>query len=236
MQDQDRPGFQPPEWSTAAEPTGPTPYSPSEVIASGPRRSRIGTGVAIAASAIGGLGVAGTAYASSSTPAPAPGTSSGSPHYGASAPGNGPMAGGRGDADGDGGRGPGGMGMRGGMGLGMGIHGSFVTPKRGGGYQRVATQRGTVTEVSATSIKVTSVDGFEATYVVTAETIVNAKRDGIAAVKHGDTVGVLAIVTSGTSTAVRIVDRTQLAGSAWSWAPQRPSSATVPGPTSSGTA
>lgn len=231
MQDQDRPGSQPPAWSTAPEPTAPTPSSPSEVIASGPRRSRVGTGVAIAAIAIGGLGVAGTAYASSSTPAPAPGTSSGSPHYGAAAPGSGPMAGGRGD--GDGGRGPAGMGMRGGMGLGMGIHGSFVALKQGGGYQRVATQRGTVTEVSATSIKVTSVDGFEATYVLAADTIVNAKRAGIAAVKHGDTVGVLAIVTNGTPTAVRILDRTQLAGSASSWAPQPPSSATMP---ASGTA
>ena len=50
--------------------------------------------------------------------------------------------------------GKGGFGPRGEFGLGGALHGEFVVPKDGGGYQTVATQRGEVTAVSKDSITV----------------------------------------------------------------------------------
>jgi hypothetical protein len=219
---QDRPGWNPPP-SPSFEPTAPT--TPDVAASSGPRRSRIGTGIAIAAIGIGALGVAGTAYASSSSPSPSPSDGSRS-GYGATGSDGAQKLGPSGSAgpraDGDRGHrsgGPGmGMGPGGGMGPGRGmeggfaIHGSFVTPNQGGGYQTVDTQRGTVTGVSATSITVTSVDGFTATYTVSATTRVHAQRDGIASVTTGDEVGVTAIESGSEKTAVSIVDTTALGG------------------------
>ena len=149
------------------------PPSAPDVIAAGPRRSRVGTGIAIAAIGIGALGIAGTAYATNSTPTPTPSatgsTGSVPPGYGApggrrSAP-RGCRAGPTADGPTGGWAGHGRAGL--GMGLGMGIHGSFVVPKQGGGYQTVDTQVGTVTGVSSTSITVRSVDGFTQTYTST---------------------------------------------------------------------
>lgn len=241
MDTQDRPGWNPPE-TTGLEPTEPPV---PDVVASGPHRSRVGTGIAVAAIAIGALGVAGTAYAANSTPSPATTPSAGSvpPGYAApggsgSAPGHvegvGPAAGTRPDGDGPMRGGPG--RDRGGMGLGpgMGIHGSFVVPKQGGGYQTVDTQVGTVTGVSSTSITLKSADGFTQSYTVDATTMVNAQRDGIASVKTGDEVGVLAVENGGTRTAVRVVDRTQLRDARQKYAPARPSGAATP--SSTGTA
>ncbi len=239
MDAQDRPGWNPPG-AAGLEPTAP---SHPDLVASGPRRSRIGTGIAVAAIAIGALGVVGTAYATSSTPSPATTPSAGSvpPGYAApggsgSAPGHveggGPTGGIRPDGDGRMGGGPG--HDRGGMGLGMGIHGSFVVPKQGGGYQTVDTQVGTVTGVSSTSITVKSADGFTQSYTVDATTMVNAQRDGIASVKTGDEVGVLAVENGGTRTAVRVVDRTQLRDARQKYGPARPSGAATP--SSTGTA
>ena len=108
--------------------------------------------------------------------------------------------------------------------MGGGIHGSFVTPKQGGGYQTIESQRGSVTGISSTSITVTSEDGFTATYVVTADTIVNATRDGIASVKTGDEVGVTAIKGANGSTAVMIMDRTGIDSSRQKWEPPKPPS------------
>ncbi len=239
MDQQDRPGWSPP--AVSDEIAGPEPTTS--------RRSRVGTGVAVAAVAIGALGIAGTAYAASASTSPSPSPST--PGYGGHSNGqsgtnpNGGMPGYGGPANGMPGRGPGGPGdgdhgMRGpgmGMGLGMGaIHGSFVTPKQGGGYQTVDTQRGKVTAVSSTSISVKSEDGFTATYVVTADTLVNAKRDGIASIKVGDEVGVVGLENAGSTTAVQIVDRTQM-GAGWKkFAPQRPGGGATPTPSSTSTA
>jgi hypothetical protein len=239
MDQQDRPGWNPP--AMPDEISGPEP-TPS-------RRSRVGTGVAVAAVAIGALGIAGTAYAASASTSPSPSPST--PGYGGHSNGqngtnpNGGVPGFGGPANGMPGRGPGGPrdgdhGMRGpgmGLGLGMGaIHGSFVTPKQGGGYQTVDTQRGKVTAVSSTSISVTSEDGFTATYVVTADTLVNAQRDGIASIKVGDEVGVVGLENAGSTTAVQIVDRTQM-GAGWKkFAPQRPGGGAAPTPSSTSTA
>ena len=113
------------------------------------------------------------------------------------------------------GHGPGGFG-------GGGIHGEFTVPGPNGGYQTLATQVGEVTDVSQSSIKVKSEDGFERTYAVDDGTVVTAGRDGIANVKQGDAVHVLAVVTNGTAKAVQIGDRTQVESRRGAWAPKPP--------------
>jgi hypothetical protein len=103
----------------------------------------------------------------------------------------------------------GGKGMRGGPGMGLGgaVHGELVVPAPGGGYQTVLVQRGKVTAVSSTSITLKSADGFTSTYAVTADTMVNAGRDGIATIKKGADANVLAVKKAGKATALRIGDR-----------------------------
>ena len=103
------------------------------------------------------------------------------------------------------------QGRPGGFGFALGgpfgaVHGQFVVPRSGGGYQTVDTQRGSVTAVSATSITVKSADGFTKTYQVVSSTNVDAQRDGIGSVKTGHQVAVTATVSSGTATAVSVLD------------------------------
>lgn len=90
------------------------------------------------------------------------------------------------------------------------VHGQFVVPRSGGGYQTLDTQRGVVQKVSATSITVKSADGYLKTYKVTSSTNVDAQRDGIASVKDGNRVRVVATVNGSAATARSIVDLTLL--------------------------
>jgi hypothetical protein len=103
-----------------------------------------------------------------------------------------------------------GPGVPSGLGPFGAIHGQFVTPKPGGGYQTIDTQRGTVTAVSSSSITVKSSDGYTRTYRVTSSTNVHARRAGIGSVKTGQTVSVLATVSGSSATATQIVDFTSL--------------------------
>jgi hypothetical protein len=103
------------------------------------------------------------------------------------------------------GGGPGGIGFPFGLGGGA-VHGQFVVPKSGGGYQTVDVQRGKVTAVSSTSLTVKSADGFSATYAVSSSTIVDAQRDGIGSVKDGNQVYVTATVSGSTATATSVAD------------------------------
>jgi hypothetical protein len=114
----------------------------------------------------------------------------------------------------DQGKGPGRHGEFGMMGA---LHGEYVVEKDGGGYQTIATQRGEVTAVSKDSITVKSADGYSKTYAVTADTLVNAARDGIDSVKTGNTVNVSAIVADGKATATSVSDGTvrEAAGQKW---------------------
>jgi hypothetical protein len=188
--------------------------------ASGPRRVAIGTAVAVVA-LLGGAGVAYAASGSGATPTAA-GSSSPSPSPSAKAPappsvhcqmsvngkktstkcppfGRFPF------------RGFGPPGGFGGIGFPLGIgggavHGQFVVPKTGGGYQTVDVQRGKVTAVSSTSLTVKSADGFSATYAVSSSTIVDAQRDGIGSVKDGNQVYVTATVSGSTATASSVTD------------------------------
>jgi hypothetical protein len=101
----------------------------------------------------------------------------------------------------------------GGIGLGApfgAVHGEFVVPKSGGGYQTMDTQRGSVTAVSNSSITIKSGDGFTKTYGVTGDTIVDAKRDGIGSIKVGDQVFVMATVSGSTATAANVTDVSNL--------------------------
>jgi len=86
------------------------------------------------------------------------------------------------------------------------VHGQFVVPKSGGGYQTIDTQRGSVTAVSTNSVTVKSADGFTKTYQVSSSTNVGAQRDGIGSVKTGHQVAVTATDRGGTAAAVSILD------------------------------
>jgi len=167
-------------------------------------------GVAIAALAGGaGIGFAAThslassgapdaaAVAAAAAPTPSPSTAPGPQHRAA--------GGWRGFAGGF---------PRAGFGIGIGaggvVHGQLTVPKSGGGYQTEDVQQGTVTAVSSGSITVKSADGFTATYVVSSNTLVDAKAAGIGSVKKGDTVSVTATVSGSTATAVNVLDETAI--------------------------
>lgn len=111
---------------------------------------------------------------------------------------------------------------RGHHGIGMGIRGEAVMRKPGGGFQTVAHQSGDVTAVSATSITLKSEDGFERSYLVNDDTLVNAGDDGIADVKVGDQVRLTAILEDGgRARAVRIHDLTRIRESRQRWMPPK---------------
>ena len=111
--------------------------------------------------------------------------------------------------------GPGGPGGRLGLGMlgaGAPVHGEFVVPNGSSGFRTIVVQRGEVTSVSATQITVLSKDKFTATYAVTADTMVNAARDGISTIKKGATVNVAATKAGDKLTAVHIGDQTARKG------------------------
>lgn len=183
------------------------PEPGDDVLAEGgePRRRRWGRPIVLIASvtalAAVGVGVAYAAADPSSTPTPSPSQSA------KAAPGEPHLRMGGGFRFGPWG-GPGGA-----------LHGEFVVPKSGGGYQTVDTQQGKVTAVSKDSITVRSDDGFTKTYAVSGDTMVNADRDGIGAVKNGDDVAVSATVSGNKATATDIVDLTQAKANMKKWAP-----------------
>jgi hypothetical protein len=87
------------------------------------------------------------------------------------------------------------------------IHGEVTL---GGARHRVVDfQRGTVQKVDATSITVASTDGFTATYVVTADTVVrkDKAKATLSDVKPQDKVGLIAVKDGSTVTAKAIRDR-----------------------------
>jgi len=104
----------------------------------------------------------------------------------------------------------------------MGIHGEFVTPAPGGGYQTLASQTGEVTDVNGSSLAVKSEDGFTRTYSVDDNTLVNAGNQGIGDVKKGDQVHVKAVVKDGKAAAVGVTDITQVGQLRDRWKPRPP--------------
>jgi hypothetical protein len=174
------------------------------IPASRPGRSRFGNPLILAAVAItavaAGAGVAALATGGSPSPASSSGQLASTP-----SPSPSPSAS-RSGAPGPGHRFFGGFGGGFGAGVAGALHGQFVVPRSGGGYQTEDTQRGSVTAVSTSSITVKSADGFTKTYQVTSSTVVDARRDGIGSVKDGHQVSVLATVSGGTATATDIQD------------------------------
>ena len=235
MDAQDRPGWNPPTDTAPATHSAPKP--------GGPRPSRVGTGIALAAIGIGAIGIAGTAYASSASSSPVTGVRTVT-YQNAGASGATGTTGPHGPGHGDRMRGPGGMGggIGGGMGFGMGlggaVRGSASVPKKdGSGYQTLDMQTGVVDSVDATSLKVTSADKVPWTYVVNASTLVHAKSAGIGAIVPGDTVMVIAVEDGATRTALQIVDRTQVDAGRQQWAPRPhngPTGQSGPNPTQTG--
>ena len=188
-------------------PTDPTPPDMLEYEepAPGPRIRRRSLVAGLATVAVLAAAATGVALASTtSTPSPS-GSASATPDQGGqkSAPGDGLRH--RFEM-----RGP---GMLGGLGGLMGaLHGEFVVPKQGGGYQTLVVQHGKVSAVSSSTITVKSDDGFSATYAVSADALVNAARNGIGSIKKSDDVVVLAQQKSGNDAALQISDITRWQG------------------------
>jgi hypothetical protein len=199
-------------WMPAGRPEPAEPEEPADLagrirpigplsLRSWSRRPYVLTGVAVAAL----LGGAGAALAATNSP-----TSAASPSAVAASPAPSPAPSGAPGA----GHGP--RFRRFGFGFGLGggmsgaLHGQFVVPKSGGGYQTVDVQSGQVTAVSTTSITLKSSDGYTKTYVVASSTMVDAQRDGIGSVKAGNQVSVLATVSGSTATATTVADMTLL--------------------------
>jgi hypothetical protein len=193
---------------TPTDPVPPDTLDFGEPTPEGPfRRRNILAGLATVA--VLAAAATGVALASTSTPTPS-GSPSASPDGGTQKNGS-TEPGGRGLRHK--GFGLGRPGMLGGIEGPMGaLHGQFVVPKQGGGYQTLVVQQGKVTSVSTSSITVKSADGFSATYAVPADTLVNAARDGIGSVKKGDDVSVLAQQKSGNDAALQIGDITRWQG------------------------
>ncbi|MFJ8913351.1 hypothetical protein [Amycolatopsis sp. NPDC102389] len=78
------------------------------------------------------------------------------------------------------------------------LHGDFVVSDGNGGYSTERTQTGEITEISATSVSLTSKDGYKQVYTIDAST----KKTGEP--KVGETVLVNAKVTGDTATATSI--------------------------------
>jgi hypothetical protein len=178
---------------------GPVPVPPEP-----PRRrfSRIPraalTGGLVVGLALGGAGIAFAATSSTSTPSTTAPPST-------AKPGPGPRGFGGGF---NGMAGPGAV-----NGLGAVVHGQFTERTKTGTYQTVEIQVGKVGSVSATSITVTSTDGYSHTYAVVASTVVDAQRAGISSVAKGDQVRIAATTVSGKDTATNIADSTKVGAS-----------------------
>ena len=168
----------------------------------------VAAGVAVGAAALAGAATSGsTTPKSSSTPATTP---------------KAPGAQGRHFAGHGFGGGPA-MGFGGFGGFGSVLHGE-ATVKGPNGYETIEVQTGTVTSVtdvsgSTWSLVVTSADKTAITYTINSGTSVNGGESGIASVKSGNTVNVVAVVSKGVATVKTLMDSTTLQANRGSWSP-----------------
>lgn len=86
------------------------------------------------------------------------------------------------------------------------LHGEFTVAGEDGGHQTMLMQTGEVTSVAADSITVRSADGYERTYAIGDDTVVNGGRAAIDAIDEGTQVRLAASTTGDDATALRIVD------------------------------
>jgi len=97
---------------------------------------------------------------------------------------------------------------------GRALHGQFVIPAAGGGYQTEAVQSGQVTAVSGSSLTVRSADNFTRSYRVTSAVRV-LPGHGISSVKSGDQVRVMATVHGPAATVTTVIDVSRLRSKGW---------------------
>jgi hypothetical protein len=97
---------------------------------------------------------------------------------------------------------------------GRAVHGQFVIPATGGGYQTEAIPSGRVTAVSGSSLTVRSADNFTRSYRVTSAVRV-LPGHGISSVKSGDQVRVMATVHGSAATVTIVIDVSQLRSKGW---------------------
>ena len=88
----------------------------------------------------------------------------------------------------------------------MPLHGEQVLETADGVYETVATQRGTVDEVTSAELTVTSEDGYSRTYTLTAESLVDEWSGDAVDLALGDNVMVVATVDGSVATAARAID------------------------------
>jgi hypothetical protein len=185
--------------------------TPSSATATAKRRRRAVYTAALAGGlALGGFGIAAAQTDTTSPPATA-------------APNNGTAP--QPPADGRFGprmhmRGPGGRGGFGMLGAAGAIHGELTVPDGNGGYRTMVIQRGTVTDVSSTSVTVKSDDGYTKTYKVDDNTLVNAGNEGIGDVKKDDKVHVQAFMEGDTAHAAHVMDETGVGAIRDHWKPK----------------
>ena len=89
------------------------------------------------------------------------------------------------------------------------MHGQFVVPAAGGGYQTEAVQLGKVTAATGSSVTVRSADNYTRTYRVTSAARA-VPGHGISSVKSGDQVRVMATVHGSAATVTTVIDLSQL--------------------------
>jgi hypothetical protein len=82
------------------------------------------------------------------------------------------------------------------------VHGDFVVPDNNGGYTNERLQTGDVTAISATSISLTSKDGYKQTYTLDGSTQKTSDP------KTGESVTVIAKISGDTATATSVTSGT----------------------------
>jgi hypothetical protein len=175
----------PPEGSSWGD--APPAAAPSAKKGWTGRKTAVAVGVAVLIAAGGGVAIAvGTSGSSSASPAQ----------------GQGP--GGTGGPGGFGGGARGNFGGGGAAALLGALHGDFVVANPAGGYLTERLQTGSVTALSATSITLTSKDGYKQSYTIDSTT----KTTGTP--KTGDDVTVVAKVNGTTATATTVGEAAQL--------------------------
>ncbi|MEW2505239.1 hypothetical protein AB0878_32705 [Amycolatopsis sp. NPDC047767] len=180
----------PAQGATWGAPGGEPPAAPKKSWSG--RKTAIAAGVAVVIAVGGGLAIwAGTS------------SNDASAQQGPGGPGGFGGPGGQG--------GPGGFAGRGGFGgfgggaaaLRDALHGDFVVTDPNGGYVTERLQTGAITEISATSVTLTSKDGYKQTYVLDSSTQKSATTP-----KTGDNVTVIAKLNGTTATATSLQSAT----------------------------
>ncbi|MEV4599428.1 hypothetical protein AB0K15_18705 [Amycolatopsis sp. NPDC049253] len=184
----------PAQGATWGAPGGEPPAAPKKSWSG--RKTAIAAGVAVVIAVGGGLAIwAGTS------------SNDASAQQGPGGPGGFGGPGGQGGPGGSGGFAGRGFGGPGGFGgaaaLRNALHGDFVVTDANGGYVTERLQTGAITEISATSVTLTSKDGYKQTYVLDSSTQKSATTP-----KTGDNVTVIAKLNGTTATATSLESAT----------------------------